>query len=146
MASICMQFTVLSLNILPWTLYCSKWQVLCILLLIKQKILKYCCGRLGPDFSINGMLSKQHAQHLEEFAISCECSFLHLYHCNSEKATTLVQQSTSRGGRLCMSKLKLDGLSTSTSIHLCNIIRLFCFFGMESIIDSAVMHSVSQKY
>ena len=69
---ICMQFTVLNSNILPWTLYCSKWQVLCILLLIKQKILKYCCGRLGPDFSINGMLSKAHAQHLEEFAISCE--------------------------------------------------------------------------
>ena len=45
---------------LPWRLYCSKWQVLCILLLIKQKILKYCCGRLGPDFSINGMLSSMH--------------------------------------------------------------------------------------
>lgn len=116
---ICMQFTVLSLNILPWTLYCSKWQVLCILLLIKQKILKYCCGRLGPDFSINGMLSKQHAQHLEEFAISCECSFLHLYHCNSEKATTLVQQSTSVRieGRTALYFKTKTGWTLNINIH-----------------------------
>ena len=67
---ICMQ-SVLNSNILPWRLYCSKWQVLCILLLIKQQILKYCCARLVPDF-LYKWNAQQHAQHLEEFAISCE--------------------------------------------------------------------------
>ena len=75
---------------LPWRLYCSKWQVLCIVLQIKQQVLKYCCGRLVPDF-LHKLNAQQHAQHLEEFAISCEHPVLHLYHCNSGKATTLVQ-------------------------------------------------------
>ena len=62
---------VLNSNILPWRLYCSKWQVLCILLLIKQQILKYCCARLVPDF-LYKWNAQQHAQHLEEFGISRE--------------------------------------------------------------------------
>ena len=71
---ICMQFSELNSNILPWRLYCSKSQVLCILLLIKRQILKYCCGRLVPDFLYkwNAQQKQQHAQHLEEFAISCK--------------------------------------------------------------------------
>ena len=56
---------------LPWRLYCRKWQVLCIVLLIKLQILKYCCGRLVPDF-LYKWNAQQHSQHLEEFAISCE--------------------------------------------------------------------------
>ena len=66
-----MRFTALNSNILPWRLYCSKWQVLCIVLLIKQQILKYCCGRLVPDF-LYKWNAQQCAQYLEEFAISCE--------------------------------------------------------------------------
>ena len=66
-----MRFTALNSNILPWRLYCSKWQVLCIVLLIKQQILKYCCGRLVPDF-LYKWNAQQYAQYLEEFAISCE--------------------------------------------------------------------------
>ena len=95
-----MRFTALNSNILPWRLYCSKWQVLCIVLLIKQQILKYCCGRLVPDF-LYKWNAQQYAQYLEEFAISCEYPvFAFIYHCNSEKARTLVQHPSIEGAVL----------------------------------------------